>query len=195
MKKILFFIILVLCFSSSSQADDVKDFKIEGMGLTDSLLLFSSKEIIEKNKIFYPGKKYYRVPLFWDENNNYPRSNQYNVIFGVTKYEDKEYIIESLEAFKDFDNNISGCLSKKKKITDEIIKLFPNSKEPANSVTNSRYRGGKAKVHLSIFHLEKGKIQISCFEHSEDAKKNGKSDVLAVAIYSLEFDKYLASIQ
>ena len=77
----------------------------------------------------------------------------------------------------------------------EIIKLFPNSKEPSNSVTNSRYRGGKAKVHLSIFHLEKGKIQISCFEHSEDAKKNGKSDVLAVAIYSLEFDKYLASIQ
>ncbi len=178
-----------------SKADSIKDFKIESMGLTDSLLLFSSKEIIEKNKIFYPGKKYYRVPLFWNENNNYPKSNEYDVIFGVTNNDDKEYIIESLEAFKDFDNNISKCLSKKKKITDEIINLFPNSKEPTNSVTNSRYMGGKAKVHLSIFHLENGKIQISCYEHSEDAKKNGKSDVLAVAIYTLKFSKYLASIQ
>ena len=36
----------------STKADSIKDFKIEGMGLADSLLLFSSKEIIEKNKIF-----------------------------------------------------------------------------------------------------------------------------------------------
>ena len=38
MKKLLAIIILSLCFTSLSQADDIRDFQIEGISLGDNLL-------------------------------------------------------------------------------------------------------------------------------------------------------------
>ena len=52
MKKLLAIIILSLCFITPSQADDIRDFQIEGMSVGDSLLdYFSEKEIIKKKKL------------------------------------------------------------------------------------------------------------------------------------------------
>ena len=46
MKKLLAIIILSLYFITSSQADDIRDFEIEGMSIGDSLLdHFTKKEI------------------------------------------------------------------------------------------------------------------------------------------------------
>ena len=44
MKKFLAIIILNLCFIIPSQADDIKDFEIEGISVGDSLLNFYSEE-------------------------------------------------------------------------------------------------------------------------------------------------------
>ena len=50
MKKLLAIIILSLCFITPSQADDIRDFQIEGMSVGDSLLdYFSDKATKEKN--------------------------------------------------------------------------------------------------------------------------------------------------
>ena len=53
MKKFLGIIILSLCFISSVQADDIRDFQIEGISVGDSLLNFYSEKKIKKHDPFY----------------------------------------------------------------------------------------------------------------------------------------------
>ena len=48
MKKILAIIILSLCFLTSSKADDVSSFQIEGISVGDSLLDYMSVDQIKK---------------------------------------------------------------------------------------------------------------------------------------------------
>ena len=63
MKKILAIIILCLCFITSSQADDIRDFQIEGISVGDNLfdhlkILGETKKSIKSRKLFYfPGSK------------------------------------------------------------------------------------------------------------------------------------------
>ena len=61
MKKILAIIILSLCFIGSSQADDIRDFEIEGISLGDSLLDKMSKEEIKKHQNRFPKKDLYII--------------------------------------------------------------------------------------------------------------------------------------
>ena len=63
MKKFLWIIILSLCFITPSQADDIRDFQIEGMSIGDSLLDYFSKKEIKKNKVnYYKSDKF--VPVY-----------------------------------------------------------------------------------------------------------------------------------
>ena len=50
MKKLLTIIILSLCFITQSQADDIRDFQIEGISIWDSALKHFSKEKITNSK-------------------------------------------------------------------------------------------------------------------------------------------------
>ena len=66
MKKLYIYLFLVLfSLQTPSQADDIRDFQIEGMSLGDSLLdYFSEEEINNFEKDYYPGsKKYYRLNI------------------------------------------------------------------------------------------------------------------------------------
>ena len=52
MKKFLGILVLISTLQTPSQADDIKDFQIEGMSIGDSLLdYFSEEEITNKKKI------------------------------------------------------------------------------------------------------------------------------------------------
>ena len=65
MKKLLAIVVLSLCFITPSQADDIRDFQIEGMSIGDSLLdYFSEKDIKSAKKVTYPSSdKYYVISL------------------------------------------------------------------------------------------------------------------------------------
>ena len=65
MKRLLLILILTLSFQSLTKADDIKDFKIEGMSIGDSLLDFFSKKDIKSRKITtYPNSDKYYVIAF-----------------------------------------------------------------------------------------------------------------------------------
>ena len=67
MKKLLAIVVLGLIFITPSQADDIRDFQIEGMSIGDSALnYFSEKEIKKNIRIAYKKKDFTHV-----ENNNY----------------------------------------------------------------------------------------------------------------------------
>ena len=91
MKKWLTVLILVFMFQTLSQADDSKDFEIEGMSLGDSALDYFSEEEIQNNKkYFYKNKKYFTFSKATKNNDFYER------IQLSIKDNDKKYIIENL---------------------------------------------------------------------------------------------------
>ena len=64
MKKLLGIVVLSLFLITPSQADDIKDYQIEGMSIGDSLLDYYSKDEIEKKpKYIYENKKFIGVEL------------------------------------------------------------------------------------------------------------------------------------
>ena len=68
MKKILAIIILNICLIFPSQADDIKDFQIDGISILDPLTKFILKEEILKSKKssqdIYKSDVFYSVTFF-----------------------------------------------------------------------------------------------------------------------------------
>ena len=99
MKKILLILILILSFQSWTNADDVRDFEIEGMSIGDSLLnYFSVEEMKSLSRAEYKSKKYARIILtssnldIYDDIDFYFRTNdkKYSMkaVVGGLYYED-----------------------------------------------------------------------------------------------------------
>ena len=68
MKKFLTILILILTLQTPSQADDIRDFQIEGLSIGDSALDIATREDIEIQKkspySYYPNsKKFFTVSL------------------------------------------------------------------------------------------------------------------------------------
>jgi len=63
MKRLSLYLFLILfSLQTPSQADDIRDFQIEGMSIGDSALDFFSKKMINEGKGFlYKSKKFYSV--------------------------------------------------------------------------------------------------------------------------------------
>ena len=69
MKKLLAIITLSLCFMLPSQADDIKDFQIEGISIGDSLLDYLSKrEILSGKQNYYKSDEF--IPVYIDNYKN-----------------------------------------------------------------------------------------------------------------------------
>ena len=56
-------IVLIFIFQSTTKADDIRDFLIEGMSIGDSALKYFDKKILEKNKEYewYEDKSF--IPI------------------------------------------------------------------------------------------------------------------------------------
>ena len=121
MKKLLAIIILSLCFMLPSQADDISDFQIEGMSIGDSALDHSKLKNYQKF-IPYINKKY---------QGGYKKINSdiYDALQFTYIRKDKKKILENITGKKYFPNSIKECLKEKKKIENEVSKLFPNLKK------------------------------------------------------------------
>ena len=72
MKKILAILILIFFLQTPSQADDIRDFQIEGMSIGDSALDYFSEEEIKKNTDApWPNKTYVQFCAAKGGYNNY----------------------------------------------------------------------------------------------------------------------------
>ena len=111
-------------FHTPSQADDIRDFEIEGMSIGDSLLdYFSEKEIKSRKKWFYPkSKKYYRINIL-------NKFEEYDHVTFHIKEDDKKYIIESIKGVKYFLNNYNECLKFKKGVVQEVSSFLQKNED------------------------------------------------------------------
>ena len=187
MKKILLILIFTLNFQSYINADNVKDFQIEGISLGDSALeLFSKQDFANSYSQNYPGNKfrYYRFKKnfsFYDE------------VQITVKPSDKKKIIYSVEGIKYFNNNINACLNEKEIVMQDIRKIFKNATfNPESIRSHEADKSKKSKVYQNVVWLKnKDGLEITCTDWWEG--HSSFPDNLLVAIDNDEFKSFLTS--
>ena len=184
MKKLLGIVVLGLLLITSSQADDIRDFEIEGISIGDSLLDYMTKKEIKSSRRNYAkNKKYYVVG--YEEN-----LNIYDSVDIYLKSGDNKYIVRSLTGT--IFMKTKECLIKKKEIVEELRDMFSNATERTyDNVSHSYDKSGKSKQHQTGFLLKSKNdddhIRVECTDWSKKFEnENNWQDNLGVGAVSKE---------
>ena len=190
MKKLYVYLFLVFfTLQTPSQADDIRDFQIEGISIGDSLLDYFSEEEIKKSIRLdaYEGSD----RKFIDANFKYFSFYKiYDSLQIVFKPDDNNYIIYSISGGIFYDQDIKACFKKQKELDTELSDLFKNTRRVINKKQKHTYDpSGKSMWNaISYYFNSGGKAEIACYDWFEDMKTD---DYLSVAIDTEEFDKWL----
>ncbi len=185
MRAFSMIMILIFSFQSWTNADEIKEFEIEGISIGDSALNFFSKTQIINNTYGYPGSdKYKRV-----QNDNLSFFKTYNAVDFRFKTNDKNYTIDSLSGIILFENNIESCFVKQNEIVKDLLKILTDfERGDSDHVYNDEHWKGSRSVQVS-FTLNNGDIvSVHCNDYSE---AHGGQDHLAVNLKIKEFDDFL----
>ncbi len=192
----LFLSVLILIFSLQAwtEADDIRDFEIQGLTLGDSLLqMYSEKEIKEflKNEFnvnFYPSSKKYFTLAVPGKDDNF---RQLNVDL---KYNDKDYIIYGLSQYKRIE--YENCLKETRIIIKDIKKLFTQGEYKLNKYTETHQGdpSGNSKFAASDFDFNDGSsLRIVCTDWGKEFEADGYHDNIDVGMTSSKFYNWLYS--
>ena len=204
MKKFLTILFINFYLATPSQANDIKDFQIEGMGYGESLLDYFDKELIdkEKNSIYsmkYKNNKYVQIGASYKKDYALRiTSNTYDDLSIILKTDDDTYKIYSIGG-RNFCKDIAICKSLKKKIETDLKNLFGKTVEiTKNDRDHSADITGNSKTYNTYFQFNSGAyILVTVYDWSESYKNNGMTflDNLKVVIVGPEFDNFLQNVQ
>jgi|ETNmetMinimDraft_11_1059920.scaffolds.fasta_scaffold75561_1 hypothetical protein len=189
MKKLSTYLFLILfSFQTSSWANDISDFEIEGMSIGDSLLdYFSEEEINRRKGYLYPSKKFKIVMVA----PNLITSNIYDFIQIVIKPSDKKYKIYAIDAGFDFHNDLKGCYKKMDEVVTELSEFFKDDaeKKDAGIFKHNVDESGKTTVKSINFNFDSGDIaHVGCTDWNEKlTKENQWYDNLKISIVTKEY--------
>ena len=190
MKRLSLYLFLVFfTLQTPSQADDIRDFQIEGVSLGDSLLdHFSETKLVGViTNPSFKNKKYKIIKL-----EKLRKIELYDTLTLWVKDNDKKYIVYSVEGYIYFRNNINDCYKKQKEIIKELNDFFKDDGIKDNRLRTRKHSGdksGKSTIKETVFWFPSGaRVQISCMDFS---KATGWDDSLSVAIDSKEYAYFL----
>ena len=198
MKTLLTF--LFLFFSSSSFAENISDFQINGVSVGENLLnYFNKNKIIKRiNEVGGEGynDKYYGI-YFNVENLKYDRVS-YVINYSKNSYitKNNKFIIGGLRGQIFYKDNFLKCLQEKDIAFSNIINLFDNA-EIINDETRPHYADstGESIGHNITFKINGGYIQILCMNWSDDlTEKYGWHDNLSIQITTKKFGDFLNTL-
>ena len=179
MKRLSLCLFLILfSFQTSSRADDIRDFQIEGISIGDSALNYFSEEVIEKNKRnYYKNKKFTPVEIEYLK-----RYEVYDVVNFNYKTDDKNFKIYSIGGAIDYSNNISDCHKKIDEIVVElsgVLKKLSKSKKTSSLFTVVKFNDTKKTSVYFDDVLNGDYIEVACYDYT---KESGFMDHLAISI-------------
>ncbi len=181
MKRLSLYLFLIFfTLQTPSQADDIRDFQIEGMSVGDSLLNYvTKKEIMDRKKTPYTSKKFAFLTGIFEEGATY---EGYQVHF---KNDDPKFTIEALQGMILFKNNIRECYNLKKKIVSELDKIFKNTKKENWKKKHVADKSGKSKTDNTQYNYKSGgHTRVTCADWSNEMNY---VDKLSVSIVTKEF--------
>ncbi len=190
MKRLSLYLFLILfTLPTPSQANDIRDFQIEGMSVGDNALdYFTEDELENSPKSYYPNKKFHLVDIFSSKYQTYD-----SVQFSLKNNDYKFYSISGTLYFRD--KSFKKCLAKKEDIQKEIFSLFKDIKKiDRDTVKHPGDKSGKSKVLQTeiIFSETSEVISIQCTYWSKEIeKKHGWVDNLSITLYSAEYANWL----
>ena len=110
-------------FQTPSQADDIRDFQIEGISLYDSALdYFSEKQIKNNLQNWYKNKKFSTTSLM-----DLPQFEIYDELQISFKTGDKKYKIVNIDGVQP--KNINNCYKELDQVDKELSEMFKNTKK------------------------------------------------------------------
>jgi len=190
-RKILLIIILTLSFQNftlSAQADDIRDFQIEGMSVGDSLLSIAT--IMEINKARasdqYPNDKFIIYNL-----DKLKSLKNYDWMTVTAKKNDKNYILTNISGALSYEK-LDDCLKLKKNIQIDIENIFIDNEKQDGDYASKQDKTGDSKVIGVQYYLKpypsNEAISVNCYHMT---KKSNLERVLKVAVNSEEFAFFL----
>ena len=189
MKRLSLYLFLILfTLQTPSQADDIRDFQIEGMSIGDSLLDYFDKSYIDKKgKHLYPNKDF-KGSKFTSN-----KFQIYDSIFIHYLSNDGKYVIYSISANIYYPNKISDCLKKRKEINKNIKSLFDNPEEEdwGKRVLKNIDKSLQTYAYQNIYWLNEGNIIVSCRDYGKIKESEGLRDYLSIMIDSNYFADWL----
>ena len=193
--KLLLILILTFSFQSWAKADDIRDFQIEGMSIGDSALDFTSiNEIKRTIKMTANNYNYLKNPRKYREAYIFEAKNfkNYEKVSFMFKQNNKNYQILSIRGLIDYNENISGCLSKLSEISKNIEVSIPKHTKEVHKVKSPLDRSGNSISHLTYYTLASDdEIILSCNDWDEKLKKkNNWSEGLSVVLQSKEISSW-----
>jgi hypothetical protein len=181
----------MLNLQSWSNANDIKDFEIEGISVGDNLLDHADtigitiKDIKSYKLKFFPKSKKFGGISFKNKGNF---KTFEAVQFTIDPKNYKIYDIGG-KIRKPFRNNLSACYKKMDTIFDEIKPLFPNAIIKIGEEKKHQYdKTGKSLSKTYYLKLNSGDITIRCTDWSRDIKI---PDSLIVSIRFKEFSNWV----
>jgi hypothetical protein len=190
MKKFLTILILIFTLQTPSQADDIRDFQIEGMSIGDSLLDYFSEAEIKENLPYkeLEKKKFNSFELYDPE-----KFKDFDSVQVSFKNSDKNYKIYSIIGMIFFEESIEDCHNKKDLIVNELSKLFPNANINDKGISiHPADKSGKSKTNDYFFNFKsKDYVGVSCYDWD---KKTEFTDNVRVKLITDEYEIFLRDL-
>jgi len=190
MKRLLLILILTFSFQSLTKADDIKDFKIEGMSIGDSALDYFKEEDINSNKEDWYKNNEFSSSEFPNFKTSY-FGNLYETLQISYRTKDKKYIIKGVTGILLYENNIKNCYKKMDTIVDQISELFKDVSSQMDKLVEKHAadKSGNSITTSVDFYFDNGSwMYVSCFDWSKDI---GYTDNLRIHLGSSEFADFL----
>jgi hypothetical protein len=185
MKKFLGIVVLGLFLSFNANADDIKDFQIDGVSIGDSILDYYSEETIKKEtEEVWPNTTYVQ---FCSEDN----LNDFQYLCFAYLKKDKKYIIH--EFYGGTDLSFDNCLKELELNVSALEGLFSSAK--INTRKRYKHRSDKKKKTIGSdvqFILKDGSVaRVNCTDWSDEiTEKKDWIDGLSISLATKKFIKW-----
>ena len=175
MRKIFFFIILILTLQNYSLADDIRAFKIEGMSIGDSALNYFDERQLEDGEQGWHNYSYreYSTSLM-------PGKGIYDWFLVSYRNDDDSFKIEALVGgFEKTNYSNKECNNRLDSAALSISESFKNIKQDKKKYEltsdDSRiypFTGKSAVTSLSFNFTDEGEIILACYNMDKEANQN-----------------------
>ena len=188
MRLFLSFLILIFTIQSWTKADDIKDFEIEGMSINKSALYFMTVDEIVNNTLpYFETKRKYYISSFVGDLKLYDQVEIY------LKSNDNKYYIKSIIAGI-FIDELDQCLKQKKKIVNDLDKIFLDIKKISGSKKHEADPTGHSKHYIDQYNLGyPNHIRVECTQFSKEMINAGlANNSLNVVVMTKEINDWVA---